>query len=379
MTDLSVSGFVERAERKAGVGAVPGRDSWREGLDLIATAFTDERVTAGGRSMLAAEAVNYLANRFLVDDWHSRHPHLADTAVEEPVFILGLPRTGTTVVSYLLDQDPQWRSLLNWEAVMSVPPPTTDTLRSDPRCLEMLEFQRAVLPGLDPPPPHWEWADGPTECTFLLAQDFRSAMWDTRLPSPAYREFIETCDMAPAYRHHRRTLQVLQSEAPGRWMLKMPAHAYFIDGLLEVYPDARIIWMHRDPVTAVASFLDLAGFGQALSLGTPDADWIRTTYPRRLGDYIRRAESALADRDVHHVQYTDVTADPIGVIGGIYQWLGVELDASVEAGMRQWILDDPIRKPRKRPYALADWDLTVDDLDPVFGEYAARYGGESSL
>ena len=128
-------------------------------------------------------------------------------------------------------------------------------------------------------------------------------MWGNRVPSEDYRTFIESCDMVPAYRHHKRTLQVLQSDAPGRWVLKMPAHAYFIDGLLAVYPEAKIIWTHRDPYKSVASFLDLGGFAHTLSLGEPDRESIRSTYPPRLADYIRRAEAALADHNVHHVRY----------------------------------------------------------------------------
>ena len=257
-------------------GCPPTRGgSWHEGLELVCSSLSQPSVSTGGRAQLAGEAVNYLANRLRVDAHHRTHPDLASTEVTAPVVILGLPRTGTTVLSYLFGCDPRWRTLRNWEAVQSVPPPTTATLTTDPRCREMLELQEAILPRLDPPPPHWEWADGPTECTFLLAQDFRAAMWDSRVPNPDYHRWIAECDMTPAYAHHRRTLQVLQSEAPGRWVLKMPAHALFIDALLATYPDARIIWTHRDPYKSVASFCDLTGFSHGLSLGAPDREWIR--------------------------------------------------------------------------------------------------------
>ena len=129
-----------------------------------------------GRRLLGRTIVDYLTNRLRVIDHHRHHPDLHGAPINEPIIILGLPRTGTTALSYLLDTDPRWRSLLNWEAVDSVPPPTTATLRTDSRCTDLLEFQRSVIDHIDPPPPHWEWADGPTECTFLLAEE----RWDAQ-------------------------------------------------------------------------------------------------------------------------------------------------------------------------------------------------------
>lgn len=372
-TTVTADQLIAKAEESSGLTADPGA-SFHEGLGLLAEGLSQDFMSPAGRSRLRSDAINSIVNRLRVDDMHARDPALAASPVHAPVFILGLPRTGTTAVSYLMDQDPQWRCLLNWEAVLSVPPPTTATLRTDPRCREILDFQHAILPTLDPPPPHWEWADGPTECTFVLAQDFRSVMYDTRVPHAPYREWIESCDLAPAYRHHKRTLQVLQSDAPGRWVLKMPAHAYFIDGLLEVYPDAKIIWTHRDPVRSVASFLDLAGFAQGVSLNEHDPAWIVDTYPPRLADYIRRAERALAGRDVHHVHYADTVSDPIGVMQGIYDWLGADLGDESIAAMQAWLDADPIHKTKGRTYSLADWGLTPADLDPVFADYARTYG-----
>jgi hypothetical protein len=356
-------------------GLVPtGDESFFEGLGLLATALDQPNVRRGGRSMIISEIANQLVNRLRVDAHHAAHPRLAAQPVDAPIVILGLPRSGTTALSYLLDRSPDVRSLLNWEAVMSVPPPTSATLRTDPRCIEMLEFQRAVFPAIDPPPPHWEWADGPTECTFVLAQDAKSVMWDARIPLAEHREWIESCDMAAAYRHHRRTLQILQSEAPGQWVLKMPAHAFFIDALLAEYPDARIIWTHRDPIRCVASFLDLAGFSQRLSLGEPDRDWIVETFPRRLADYIRRAERALAGRNVLHVNYDELVGDPIGTGTSALRWAGLDVsDQTVEA-MQRWVDADPLRRPRTTPYSLADWGLEPTDLDPIFHDYACAHG-----
>ena len=371
-TRLTPDSFIAAATDRTGLDDV-GPDDFLDPLGLICDGLRQERITAGGRRLLGNTIVDYLANRQKVIDHHTRNPALAATKVDAPIVILGLPRTGTTALSYLLDTDPQWRSLLNWEAVESVPPPTPDTLRSDPRCTALLEFQRSVIDHIDPPPPHWEWADGPTECTFLLAQDFKAAMWESRIPWAPYRDFIADADMGSAYRYHRQALQVLQSEAPGRWVLKMPAHAYFIDALLAEYPDARIVWTHRDPVTAVTSFMNLNGFAHRLSMGTVDHDWIASTVPGRLVEQVRRPMEALAGHDVFHVHYRDQMADPIGVMDDLYRWAGAELTDGVRTAMRDWLDADPLVASRHSQYSLADYGVEAATLTSMFADYVDAF------
>ncbi len=351
-----------------------GDDAFREPLSLVAAGLRQDTMSKGGRRMLGRDVVKYLSNRLRVVDYHRQHPHLADAPIEAPIVILGLPRTGTTAMSYLLDQDPQWRSLLNWEAVTSVPPATSATLRTDPRCVELLEFQEAVLPAIDPSPPHWEWADGPTECTFVLAQDFKAGMWESRVPNPAYRDYISGADMTSAYAYHRMVLQVLQSEAPGSWVLKMPAHGYFIDGLLAEYPDARIIWTHRDPATCAASFMNLTAFAHTLSLGAPDLDWIRSTLPQRLLDQVTRPMAALANHpQVHHVHYADYIAEPLDAVEGVYDWLGQPLPAEARMAMEAWLARDPLSASRKAAYAIEDFGLTRAEVHNLFSNYIEAF------
>ena len=174
--------------------------------------------------------------------------------------VLGLPRTGTSLASYLLDQDPRRRSLLTWEAEDSVPPSTPETLRTDPRCLKKkgeLEVLAEGLKAANIPLVHWDEADGPTECLFVQNQDFKAYLWESFMPTPEYAEWLLATDMTSAYAYERKVLQMLQSRAPGTWSLKMPSHAVHIEALLATYPDVRIVWAHRDPFQATASFLRL--------------------------------------------------------------------------------------------------------------------------
>lgn len=196
----TVDDVLALAQEQTGLAEV-GSDSWREGLGHVLAGADDDRVSDRGRDSILRQAVKLLANRMRVHAYVEDHPEVKDERIERPLFILGMPRTGTTVASYLLAQDPARRSLLNWEAVDSAPPPTTETLHTDPRCLAVLEEQQMMLgyfKSANISLPHWEPADGPTECMFVHGQDFKGLMWDSYLPSEDYA-------LALLHRPHERT------------------------------------------------------------------------------------------------------------------------------------------------------------------------------
>lgn len=155
------------------------------------------------------------------------------------------------MISYVLDQDPARRSLIHWQCVHPIPPASTETLRTDPRCLSLLEEQRKILEMVKQakmPLPHWEDAEGPTEDMFIHNQDFKGLSWDSFLSTSRYAEWLfHETDMTTTYEYQKRYLQVLQSTAPGAWSLKMPSHSVHIDALLTVFPDARLIWPIATP------------------------------------------------------------------------------------------------------------------------------------
>lgn len=217
-------------------------------------------VNPGGREFVYSQFVDALWNRLRVVDYVKHHPEVLDEHVERPLVVLGLPRTGTSLASYLLDQDPLRRSLLTWEAGDSVPPSTPDTLRSDPRCLQKkaeLDVLAEGLKAANIPLVHWDEADGPTECLFVQNQDFKAYLWEAFMPTPAYADWLLHTDMSSAYAYERMVLQLLQSRASGTWSLKMPSHAVHIETLVATYPDVRMVWAHRDPFKSTASFLRL--------------------------------------------------------------------------------------------------------------------------
>src|SRR5581483_11622332 len=231
------------------------------------------------------------------------------------LFVLGLPRSGTTYISRLLGCDPARRPLMGWEARDCVPPPEAATFTTDPRIAEA----RAAADMLDALNPavkamHYEAPDEPTECVTLLAQDFKSLQLSVVANVPTYDEWLIGCDETSAYQHHHLVLQLLQSRAPGRWSLKSPHHSIALPELFARYPDARVVVMHRDPVRVAASLCSLA----AALIGTfSDADHratIATHWPPIAGvivDRVMEYRDAHGDASFLDVQYADLVADPL--------------------------------------------------------------------
>ena len=372
--------LVGRASDRTGLDDL-GADGWRDGLSLLVeTLETSPDVTPDGRSDLYRQFVDALANRQRVVDYAARHPEVTARDIERPLVILGLPRTGTTMASYLLDEDPSRRSLLNWEAGDSVPPATTETLRSDPRCLakkkEIDEFG-AALEAAQFPIPHWEEADGPTECTFVHNQDFKAFLWEAFMPTPEYSRWLLSTDMTSAYEYERTVLQILQSGAPGTWSLKMPSHAVHIEALMAVFPDVRIVWAHRDPYKATASLLSMNELSRAVPTGGKVAmDQVVPTVVDQLREHVERplrVRQRIGDDRFFDLYYTDLVSDPIGQMRSLYQWAGDDLAPGVEERMHGWLDRNPQDRFGHRPYSLDAYGLTVRDLEPVFADYLSTF------
>ncbi|WAC90468.1 sulfotransferase family protein [Mycobacterium sp. Aquia_213] len=354
-------------------------DSWRDGLQLILDDVNNSPAfTQFGRERILNDATDALGRRLQVHGYIREHPEVLDVPVERPLMVLGMPRTGTTVISYLLDQDPGRRSLLHWQCVDPIPPAPTETLRTDPRCLALLEEQRKILEMVTKakvPLPHWEDADGPTEDMFIHNQDFKGLSWDSFLSSARYSEWLfDETDMSSTYEYQKRYLQVLQSKAPGNWSLKMPSHSVHIEALLKVFPDARLVWAHRDPYKATGSLANLwklpKGMTHQPEAIDPEAMGRNAMWQMRYHvDRPLRAREHIGDDRFFHMYYHEMMRDPMDVMRRIYEWAGDPLTAEAEARMRNWLVEHPQDRFALNSYSLEQYGLSVEQLEPVFAEY----------
>lgn len=371
--------LVEQAIAATGLDDFGG-DGWHDGLTrLIETVDTHP---GPGADAIRREYLGALTTRLQVIDYAKCHPEVTEAPVERPLVVLGLPRTGTTLTSHLLGQDPARRPLLKWETVTPVPPATTATLHTDPRCLalkarlgEALAARRAAGGQI----PHWDGADDATECCFVQAHDFKSLLWESAMPTADYSDWYLDADVTSTYEYERTVLQILQSHAPGTWSLKLPSHAVHIETLLRVFPDARVVWAHRDPFRATASYLSMNELSRPRLAG--DAFDVTEVVPwvlRQLRAHVERP-LRVAEREpdrIFHLHYAAVMRDPIGQMKALYEWAGDPLTADTEQAMIRWLEEHPQDRFGPRPYALDTYGLTTADLEPVYDEYLSAFDVE---
>jgi hypothetical protein len=283
-----------------------------------------------------------------------------------------MPRTGTTLVSNLFDADPQNRCLLKWEAYNVVPPAAAGELRSDARCLaEKAKDAELIQRNPRGAAQHFEAGDGPTECVHLLAQDFKSLMYAVLSTTPTYHDWLLACDMTSAFAHRKRVYQILQSTNPGRWVLKLPSDALFIRTLFATFPDAKVIWTHRDPYAALASSFSMRSNSQALFNKQADVAYMRERFPLQLALHLTRPLELSRERpaDIHHVYYADLVSQPLAQMKKLYSWLGDAWTEAAERKMQAWLDENPQGRFGKHDYNLSQWGFSKEELAPYFSDY----------
>jgi len=367
------------AEARAQTGLEDfGEDSFLDGLERLVRALREEAtLNVAGQAALRELIVGLLAQRLQVEDWYRRYPEIDDEQIERPLFGLGLPRTGSTALSHLLAQDPAARSLRMWEASRPCPPPST-VEGPDPRVerghAELREQSRAAprRGALVP-----STATGPTECQPLMGLDFKAHYFQAFARIPSYSSWLlHDADLTPTYAYERRVLKLLQWGSPARpWRLKCPTHLLFLDHLDQVFPDARFVMTHRDPVEVIVSVADLyaeiAGrFTDDLDrryLGALNVEHWSAGMRRALDFRDRRGADRFCDIDFRAMQ-----RDPLGEVARLYAWLGEPVTEEFEAGMRGWWRENAEqREPNVHPDPAA-FGIDTCQVRPLFTGYTAR-------
>lgn len=357
-----------------------GEPTFREGLTrLLAELDGPANLTTIGRFAARSRVLDLLQARLRLVDHRRRHPEVADQPVERPIFVLGLPRTGTTVLYGLLAADPSMRSPVSWEVAHPFPPPTRAQRADDPRIAateKQLDQFRRVAPDLDRI--HPLGAMLPQECLALHALEFASYEFVTTFPVPGYWDWLREQDLHASYEVQRQMLQHLQSGYGGdHWILKTPSHLMWLDTLLDVFPDALVVHTHRDPTTVLASVSSLMfHFRGAFSddvdpfeVGRDQLDAWTWALDRTMA-----ARERLPDDRVVDVHFTDTVTDPVGTVTRIYEHVGLEVTDRVTAAVRAYLDENPRDKHGRHDYDLADFGLDQDEVSARFAAYRDRFG-----
>jgi hypothetical protein len=360
-----------------------GDDSFRTGLERLTEALEREaRLSDLGADIMRMRLVGHLGSRLRVQDTITRHPEIADQEIRAPLFIIGLPRTGTTALSNMLDADPAIRSLRCWESASPVPPPEAATQDTDPRIAATAEGLQAMY---DTFPKmrslHFQTATGPTECQDLLGMDLRTSHFDGMAIVPSYTNWVVECDMTPAYRIHRRTLQLLQWHCPPyQWHLKTPVHMLSLPALASVYPDARFIWTHRDPSEVMGSVCSLIAYTRSWVSDQVDSN-IGAGQTAIWSEALRRAmafRDEVGEERFTDVSFEDLNADPVGTVGASFERLGLPFADASRQAVREWANGHRPGQAGTHQFSLDEFDLTAEGVRRAFAPYLERFGEQAT-
>jgi sulfotransferase family protein len=374
---INVDEIIAAATAEAGLSTLED-PAILEGLGVYVQALnTEAQLTERGEQSMRKWMVDTLVNRLKVDDHLARHPELLARPIDKPMFVFGLPRTGTTLAINLLHADPARRSALRWEVLDSVPPPKAETLSSDPRYQrEQARLEMTIKHAPHIAAIHYEDADSPTECQFIMSQSFCAQVFEAQANVPSYRRWFLDADYAAAFRYHKRFLQLLQSEAPGRWTLKNPWHPLFLDDLTAVYPDAQLVMTHRDPAEVVGSACSLIRHVRAMFSESVDLRQIGVEMIDTFDQMIARQEAFRAKHGrgaIYDLGYRALTADPIGEMQKLYRHFDEPLTPQAEAAMSAYLASNAQGKHGKHAYTLEEFGLTKAGVRDHFAAYIGDY------
>ncbi len=382
---LTADDVLSRVEKETGLTRpAPGWDSG--GLETLIYALNNEaKLNTIGRIGARGMLVNLISNYVKLSDWFDKHPEEEQQIIEKPLFIVGLPRTGTSAMHGLLGTDPGNRSPLFWEVNSPLPRPHPDHYDDDPRIEEMakqLEMQYKMAPGFNAI--HKMEATMPQECLAVMHQMMHGITLTLTWYVPTYRKWLMEADPEPALRFHKRFLQMMQATEPAnrpidRWLLKTPGHLSSMPAIFKLFPDAQIVFTHRNPVDVIGS---VCSFVWTLSGMFTDKGHV----PDLIGEeqatsWNQLLQIGMNDRELltehkdqfYDIYFDDIVAEPFETVFGIYKKFGIEPPADLEQRMQQYLDDNPRGKHGKHEYSLADYGLTKEREDNRFSQYIKRF------
>jgi len=383
MAATSVDEVIARASALTDV-TDPAPEHFLENLTAVVESINDEAaLTDGGLQGILSQLVPALRNRIEVDAYVAEHPEVDQSRLSAPIFLTGLPRSGTTYFQYLFDQDPRLRMMRTWEGDRPSPPPALDpesAARRHAASVEQARVMREATGGkIDAF--HLTDVDGPQECLAILDQTFVNPGLLWTMSVFGYLEYLlHEADLQEAYEYHARVLRLLQQGAPERrWALKWPCHLLALDAIAAVYPDAKFVVTHRDPVQALASNCSLTNMLRAgtsphadpLHIGRDMLELVRQHVDRLVAFDIEQEQ--LGSGRLVHVDYYQLVDDPAAAMPAVFDAVDLEWTPEVDERVRTWREENPKGKRGAHQYDLRDYGLEPEAVAEAFAAYTERF------
>jgi Sulfotransferase family len=375
--------LVSRARRRSGLADF-GEPAFADALEMLLRSCRDEAdLSLFGRFALRWDSIRFLSNLLRLRAEETRAPGILAQPIERPILITGLPRSGTTFLHRLLAEDPANLVPRVWQLIHPYPATKTGADRRLQRVARQLRLFAMLAPEFHRL--HPIVANSPQECSEITAHVFASLRFDTTYRIPSYRRWLDQTGHHEAYRFHRRFLQHLQhqSDGGGRWVLKCPDHIFALTAIREVYPDARLVFVHRDPLAVLLSVARLTGvlrrpFARRIDkieIGREDSDrWLTATELM-----IAASERQPFAEPIFHVFHVDLVRDPLATVAAIYRHFGIDLSPPAAAAIRRLVSVKPNGGYGARRYRFAEHGLDAVRERQRYRHYTARFGIEPEL
>lgn len=381
---LDADALLRRARRVTGLSDF-GDPGFLEPLrTFLASCSSEASLGLIGQTATRWDVVRFLSNLMRMRAAEQADPGIVHQRIVRPIFITGLPRSGTTFLHRLMMADPRNRAPLVWQTIEPYPDLGTRPGAPDRRIarvarqLRMFEFLAPEFRGLHPLD-----ATSPQECSEINAHVFRSMRFDSNYHIPSYRAWLDA-DIErhlPAYRFHKRFLQHLQNldpEAGPQWVLKCPEHLFALRAIKAVYPDARMIFVHRDPVKVLLSVAKLTEVLRRPFSRRMDRKLIGRDESARWLDGTRRmmenGNDAGLPESVCHVHHIDLVTDPVLTVEQVYRHFGIDVPEETASAMGQYVLERPNGGYGPRDYRFEDHGLDAAEERAKFRPYMLRFG-----
>lgn len=375
---LDAQEMLAAALRRAGRDDFTDRSFLQPLERLVDSCNAESDLNAFGRQAVRFEVRRSLNNLLQFEQSERALPAIVQRRIERPIFITGMPRSGSTYLHRLLVQDPAVVAPLSWQLVYPCPSPLGrlgSVLRT---CSVHAQFytMRLLAPELNGL--HQVSPSAPEECTDITAQVFQSLRYDSVYRVPSYQSWLQRHGHIEAYRFHRRFLQHLDAQSPGRhWVLKSPDHVFALDEIRQVYPDARWVFIHRDPIPVLASVAKLTEVLRRPFAHRVDREEIGRQVLASWLDGAQRMMRAAGGADsILHIQYRDIVSNPFETARRVLRHGGIAPSASAEQRMSKWLGSRTNRKHRGGKYDLAEFGLKPATLRAQFARYTDAFGVE---
>lgn len=373
---LEIESLLTDAQERTGLQDY-GHGDFREGLAALVQTYENNQFTDDAVKKLKRRMADLLQSRLQVEEAWKRHPQVLAETIKRPLFLTGLPRTGTSALLNVLANDPATRELKLWEAHNPAPLEGLEPGQEDPRYLQVKAYYEQMNASSDFKKIHYMTADSAEECIFLTNHSFQDAAYGFEIFLEPYASYYRDVDRRPQYEYHANLLRLLQWQRPAdRWLLKAPSHLGHLDIILDLHPQAGVIITHRNPLEVVGSYSSM------MMAVLPEQTQV--TDPHEMGrrvlddlgaqmDHAMAVRERLSPGQVVDVQYTDFISDTVAVVEDIYQQLDLPYTEDVQQLIASYVADHPRNKHGSHDYQLAQFGLTEQQVLDRFAHYIETY------